>query len=95
LETAKLGFGGMTVKLFALDGKNWRGPERWDVEGNEYDNTCFGVSLDLSASIALQGFISTVCLTVSVRRERAERQTEQTVEWLGDDRVGMTSKAPG
>ena len=35
----------------------------------EYDNTCFGVFRDLSGSNALQRSVSTVCLTVSVRRD--------------------------
>ena len=58
-----------TVKMASRDGKTGRGLNALGCGSSEHDNTCFGVSRDLSGSIALQRSVSTVCLTVLTRSD--------------------------
>jgi hypothetical protein len=74
-----------TVKLFAFDGKTGRGVNALGCGRSEYDNTCFrGLSRSIGAyrppAVRFNGMSDGID---AVRC--AERQTEQAVEWLGDD----------
>lgn len=76
-----------TVKLFALDGKDWSGAKVLGCRSGEYDDMRFGVFRDLSGSIALQRSVSTVCATVKVHcdaqnaRQDKRLSGSEMIEW--------------